>query len=225
MERPSVRSYSIRGSRITDAQRQAKTALQAVHGIAFKQELIDLTAIFPNSDSIIMEIGFGMGEATAIIAKNHPNNGYIAVDVHPPGIGKLLARIVENDLTNLKVIEDDVHVVMQHMIPDNSLDGIHLYFPDPWPKKKHNKRRLVQAEFMEQLRPKLAIGGSVHMATDWEPYAAHMMAVMSALPDYRNSAGAGQYAGVTDRPLTKFENRGLRLGHGVWDVVFRRTAA
>ena len=126
MERPSVRSYSIRGSRITDAQREAKTALQSIHGIAFKQEFIDLQQIFPKSDAVIMEIGFGMGEATAIIAKNHPNNGYIAVDVHPPGIGKLLARIVENDLTNLKVIEDDVHVVLQHMIVDESLDGIHL---------------------------------------------------------------------------------------------------
>ena len=171
MERPSVRSYSIRGSRITDAQRQAKTALQAVHGIAFKQELIDLKAIFPNSDSIILEIGFGMGEATAIIAKNHPNNGYIAVDVHPPGIGKLLARIVEDDLTNLKVIEDDVHVVMQHMIPDQGLDGIHLYFPDPWPKKKHNKRRIVNEGFLQLIHPKIKTGGFIHIATDWVPYA------------------------------------------------------
>ena len=153
MERPTVRSYSIRGSRITVAQRQAKTALQMVHGIEFKQELIEVKAIFPNSQSIIMEIGFGMGEATAIIAKNHPNNGYIAVDVHPPGIGKLLARIVENNLTNLKVIEDDVHVVLQHMIPDESLDGIHLYFPDPWPKKKHNKRRIVNEGFLSLIHP------------------------------------------------------------------------
>ena len=133
MERPSVRSYAIRRSRITDAQREAKSALQSIHGIEFKQEFIDLKAIFPRSEKVVMEIGFGMGEATAIIAKNHPNNGYIAVDVHPPGIGKLLARIVENDLTNLKVVEDDVHVVLQHMIADESLDVIHLYFPDPWP--------------------------------------------------------------------------------------------
>jgi len=143
MERPSVRSYRIRGSRITDAQREAKTALQAVHGIEFKQELIDLKAIFPNSEKVIMEIGFGMGEATAIIAKNHPNNGYIAVDVHPPGIGKLLARIAENELTNLKVIEDDVHVVLQHMIVDESLDGIHLYFPDPCQRKSTTSAALL----------------------------------------------------------------------------------
>jgi len=180
MERPSVRSYSIRGSRITDAQRQAKTALQAIHGIEFKQEIIDVKAIFPNSKSIIMEIGFGMGEATAIIAKNHPNNGYIAVDVHPPGIGKLLARIVENNLTNLKVIEDDVHVVLQHMIPDESLDGIHLYFPDPWPKKKHNKRRIVNEGFLSLIHPKIKKGGFIHIATDWVPYAESIQEVFAA---------------------------------------------
>ena len=216
MERPSVRSYSIRGSRITDAQRQAKTALQAVHGIAFKQELIDLKAIFPNSDSIIMEIGFGMGEATAIIAKNHPNNGYIAVDVHPPGIGKLLARIVENDLTNLKVIEDDVHVVMQHMIPDNSLDGIHLYFPDPWPKKKHNKRRIVNDGFLQLIHPKIKTGGFIHIATDWVPYAESIKEVFAASVLFTG--------GVIDkpewRPVTRFEGQGIDKDHAVNDMLY-----
>jgi len=216
MERPSIRSYSIRGSRITDAQRQAKTALQAVHGIAFKQELIDLKAIFPNSDSIIMEIGFGMGEATAIIAKNHPNNGFIAVDVHPPGIGKLLARIVENDLTNLKVIEDDVHVVLQHMIPDNSLDGIHLYFPDPWPKKKHNKRRIVNAGFLQLIHPKIKTGGFIHIATDWVPYAESIKEVFAA-----STLFAG---GVIDkpewRPVTRFEGQGIDKDHAVNDMLY-----
>ena len=218
MERPSVRSYSIRGSRITDAQRQAKTALQAVHGIAFKQELIDLKAIFPNSDSIIMEIGFGMGEATAIIAKNHPNNGYIAVDVHPPGIGKLLARIVENHLTNLKVIEDDVHVVMQHMIPDHSLDGIHLYFPDPWPKKKHNKRRIVNDGFLQLIHPKMKSGGFIHIATDWVPYAESIQEVFAA-----STLFAG---GVIDkpewRPVTRFEGQGIDKDHAVNDMLYTK---
>ena len=218
MERPSVRSYSIRGSRITDAQRQAKTALQAVHGIAFKQELIDLKAIFPNSDSIIMEIGFGMGEATAIIAKNHPNNGFIAVDVHPPGIGKLLARIVENDLTNLKVIEDDVHVVMQHMIPDNSLDGIHLYFPDPWPKKKHNKRRIVNAGFLQLIHPKIKTGGFIHIATDWVPYAESIKEVFAASVLFTG--------GVIDkpewRPVTRFEGQGIDKDHAVNDMLYTK---
>ena len=216
MERPSVRSYSIRGSRITEAQRTAKDALQAVHGIEFKQEQINIPAIFPASEKVIMEIGFGMGEATAIIAKNHPNNGYIAVDVHPPGIGKLLARIVENDLTNLKVIEEDVHVVLQHMIADESLDGIHLFFPDPWPKKKHNKRRIVNEGFLALIHPKIKKGGFIHIATDWVPYAVNIQEVF---------AGSTLFTGgVIDkpewRPVTRFEGQGIDKDHAVNDMFY-----
>ena len=216
MERPSVRSYSIRGSRITDAQRLAKDALQKVHGIEFKQEQINIAEIFPTSDKVIMEIGFGMGEATAIIAKNHPNNGYIAVDVHPPGIGKLLARIVENDLTNLKVIEEDVHVVLQHMIADESLDGIHLFFPDPWPKKKHNKRRIVNEGFLALIHPKIKKGGFIHIATDWVPYAVSIQEVF---------AGSTLFTGgVIDkpewRPVTRFEGQGIDKDHAVNDMMY-----
>jgi tRNA (guanine-N7-)-methyltransferase len=216
MERPSVRSYSIRGSRITEAQRTAKDALQAVHGIEFKQEQINIPTIFPASEKVIMEIGFGMGEATAIIAKNHPNNGYIAVDVHPPGIGKLLARIVENDLTNLKVIEEDVHVVLQHMIADESLDGIHLFFPDPWPKKKHNKRRIVNEGFLSLIHPKIKKGGFIHIATDWVPYAISIQEVF---------AGSTLFTGgVIDkpewRPVTRFEGQGIDKDHAVNDMFY-----
>lgn len=216
MERPSVRSYSIRGSRITDAQRAAKDALQKVHGIEFKQEQINIPSIFPNSDKVIMEIGFGMGEATAIIAKNHPNNGYIAVDVHPPGIGKLLARIVENDLTNLKVIEEDVHVVLQHMIADESLDGIHLFFPDPWPKKKHNKRRIINEGFLALIHPKIKKGGFIHIATDWVPYAVSIQEVF---------AGSTLFTGgVIEkpewRPVTRFEGQGIDKDHAVNDMMY-----
>ena len=216
MERPSVRSYSIRGSRITDAQRIAKDALQKVHGIEFKQEQINISEIFPNSDKVILEIGFGMGEATAIIAKNHPNNGYIAIDVHPPGIGKLLARIVENDLTNLKVIEEDVHVVLQHMIADESLDGIHLFFPDPWPKKKHNKRRIVNEGFLSLIHPKIKEGGFIHIATDWVPYAHSIQEVF---------AGSTLFTGgVIDkpewRPVTRFEGQGIDKDHAVNDMLY-----
>jgi len=216
MERPSVRSYSIRGSRITDAQRQAKDALQKVHGIEFTQQEIKLSEIFPKSEKVIMEIGFGMGEATAIIAKNHPNNGYIAVDVHPPGIGKLLARIVENDLTNLKVIEEDVHVVLQHMIPDESLDGIHLFFPDPWPKKKHNKRRIVNEGFLSLIHPKIKKGGFIHIATDWVPYAENIQQVF---------AGSTLFTGgVIEkpewRPVTRFEGQGIDKDHAVNDMMY-----
>ena len=216
MERPSVRSYSIRGSRITEAQRTAKDALQAVHGIEFKQEQLNIPAIFPASEKVIMEIGFGMGEATAIIAKNHPNNGYIAVDVHPPGIGKLLARIVENDLTNLKVIEEDVHVVLQHMIADESLDGIHLFFPDPWPKKKHNKRRIVNVGFLVLIHPKIKKGGFIHIATDWVPYAVSIQEVFAASTLFTG--------GVIDkpewRPVTRFEGQGIDKDHAVNDMFY-----
>jgi len=216
MERPSVRSYSIRGSRITDAQRTAKDALQKVHGIEFTQEQINISEIFPNSDKVILEIGFGMGEATAIIAKNHPNNGYIAVDVHPPGIGKLLARIVENDLTNLKVIEEDVHVVLQHMIADGSLDGIHLFFPDPWPKKKHNKRRIVNEGFLALIHPKIKKGGFIHIATDWVPYAVSIQEVFAGSTLFNG--------GVIDkpewRPVTRFEGQGIDKDHAVNDMMY-----
>ena len=218
MERPSVRSYSIRGSRITDAQRQAKDALQKVHGIEFTQQEINLSQIFPKSEKVIMEIGFGMGEATAIIAKNHPNNAYIAVDVHPPGIGKLLARIVENDLTNLKVIEEDVHVVLQHMIPDESLDGIHLFFPDPWPKKKHNKRRIVNEGFLALIHPKIKRGGFIHIATDWVPYAESIQQVFAESTLFTG--------GVIDkpewRPVTRFEGQGIDKDHAVNDMMYTK---
>jgi tRNA (guanine-N7-)-methyltransferase len=216
MERPSVRSYSIRGSRITEAQRTAKDALQEVHGIEFKQEQVNISEIFPNSDKVIMEIGFGMGEATAIIAKNHPNNGYIAVDVHPPGIGKLLARIVENDLTNLKVIEEDVHVVLQHMIANESLDGIHLFFPDPWPKKKHNKRRIVNEGFLALIHPKIKRGGFIHIATDWVPYAVSIQEVFAG-----STLFTGGVIEKPDwRPVTRFEGQGIDKDHAVNDMLY-----
>jgi tRNA (guanine-N7-)-methyltransferase len=216
MERPSVRSYSIRGSRITEAQRAAKDALQMVHGIEFTQQEITLSEIFPTSEKVIMEIGFGMGEATAIIAKNHPNNGYIAVDVHPPGIGKLLARIVENDLTNLKVIEEDVHVVLQHMIPDESLDGIHLFFPDPWPKKKHNKRRIVNEGFLALIHPKIKKGGFIHVATDWVPYAESIQQVFAG-----STLFTGGVIEKPDwRPVTRFEGQGIDKDHAVNDMMY-----
>jgi tRNA (guanine-N7-)-methyltransferase len=216
MERPTVRSYSIRGSRITVAQRQAKTALQIVHGIEFKQEVVDLKAIFPKANTVIMEIGFGMGEATAIIAKNHPENAYIAVDVHPPGIGKLLSRIDEEKLTNVKVIEDDVHVVLEHMIADHCLDGIHLYFPDPWPKKKHNKRRIVNEAFLKLIHPKLKKGGFIHIATDWVPYAISIQEVFSNSDQFTG----GVIQKPDWRPVTRFEDQGIDKDHAVNDMYY-----
>ena len=218
MERPSVRSYSIRGSRITQAQRAAKDELQAIYGIAVEEKKVNLKEIFPISQKIIMEIGFGMGEATAIIAKNHPNNGYIAVDVHPPGIGKLLGRIVESGLTNLRVIEDDVHIVLPHMFEDESLDAIHLYFPDPWPKKKHNKRRIVNEGFLALIHPKLKKGGYIHIATDWVPYAVSIEEVFAASTLF----SGGVIEKPESRPVTRFEGQGIDKDHQVTDLMYFR---
>jgi len=218
MERPSVRSYSIRGSRITQAQRAAKDELQAIYGIAVEEKKVNLSEIFPRSEKIIMEIGFGMGEATAIIAKNHPNNAYIAVDVHPPGIGKLLGRIVDNGLTNLRVIEDDVHIVLPHMFEDESLDAIHLYFPDPWPKKKHNKRRIVNEGFLALIHPKLKKDGYIHIATDWVPYAISMQEVFAASSLFTG----GVIEKPESRPVTRFEGQGIDKDHQVTDLMYFR---
>jgi tRNA (guanine-N7-)-methyltransferase len=218
MERPSVRSYSIRGSRITQAQRAAKDELQAIYGIAVEEKKVNLSEIFPRSEKIIMEIGFGMGEATAIIAKNHPDNAYIAVDVHPPGIGKLLGRIVDNGLTNLRVIEDDVHIVLPNMFEDESLDAIHLYFPDPWPKKKHNKRRIVNEGFLALIHPKLKKGGYIHIATDWVPYAISMQEVFAASSLFTG----GVIEKPESRPVTRFEGQGIDKDHQVTDLMYFR---
>jgi tRNA (guanine-N7-)-methyltransferase len=218
MERPSVRSYSIRGSRITQAQRAAKEELQAMYGIAVEEKKVNLAEIFPTSEKIIMEIGFGMGEATAIIAKNHPDNAYIAVDVHPPGIGKLLGRIVENELTNLRVIEDDVHIILPHMFEDESLDAIHLYFPDPWPKKKHNKRRIVNDGFLALIHPKLKKGGYIHIATDWVPYAVSIKEVFAASALFTG----GVIEKPESRPVTRFEGQGIDKDHQVTDLMYFR---
>ena len=218
MERPSVRSYSIRGSRITQAQRAAKDELQAIYGIAVEEKKVNLSEIFPRSEKIIMEIGFGMGEATAIIAKNHPDNAYIAVDVHPPGIGKLLGRIVEIGLTNLRVIEDDVHIVLPHMFEDESLDAIHLYFPDPWPKKKHNKRRIVNEGFLALIHPKLKKGGYIHIATDWVPYAVSIEEVFATSTLFTG----GVIEKPESRPVTRFEGQGIDKDHQVTDLMYFR---
>jgi tRNA (guanine-N7-)-methyltransferase len=169
----------------------------------------------------ILEIGFGMGAATAEIAANHPEKDYLGLEVHTPGVGALLKQIGEQNLTNLRIIQHDAVEVMQHMIPNASLDGIHIYFPDPWHKSKHHKRRLIQPGFVALLAQKLKPGAYLHLATDWDDYAQQMLSVLSAELQLKNT--------VTDfaprpefRPLTKFEQRGLRLGHGVWDLVFRR---
>ena len=218
MERPSIRSYSIRGTRITEAQRAAKSLLQEIHGIPVESKKLDLRVIFPTSQKVIMEVGFGMGEATAIMALQSPENAYLAVDLHPPGIGKLLSRIQEQGITNIKVIEDDVHVVLPDMIENESLDGVHLYFPDPWPKTKHHKRRIVTPAFLELIASKLKPGGYFHLATDWYPYAEAMQIVFSTSTQFSG--------GVIDkpdwRPVTRFEGQGIDKDHRVTDLLYLR---
>ena len=218
MERPSIRSYSIRGTRITEAQRAAKSLLQEIHGIPVENRKLDLREIFPTSQKTIMEIGFGMGEATAIMALNSPQNGYLAVDLHPPGIGKLLARIQEQEISNIKVIEDDVHVVLPYMIHDHALDGVHLYFPDPWPKSKHHKRRIVTPAFLELVAAKLKPGGYFHLATDWFPYAQAMQLVFSTSDQFNG----GVIAKPDWRPVTRFEGQGIDKDHRVTDLLYFR---
>ena len=218
MERPSIRSYSIRGTRITEAQRAAKSLLQEIHGIPVESKKLDLRVIFPTSQKVIMEVGFGMGEATAIMALQSPQNAYLAVDLHPPGIGKLLSRIQEQGITNIKVIEDDVHVVLPYMIENESLDVVHLYFPDPWPKTKHHKRRIVTPAFLELIASKLKPGGYFHLATDWYPYAEAMQIVFSTSSQFSG--------GVIDkpdwRPVTRFEGQGIDKDHRVTDLLYLR---
>ena len=218
MERPSIRSYSIRGTRITEAQRAAKSLLQEIHGIPVESKKLDLRVIFPTSQKVIMEVGFGMGEATAIMALQSPQNAYLAVDLHPPGIGKLLSRIQEQGIINIKVIEDDVHVVLPYMIENESLDGVHLYFPDPWPKTKHHKRRIVTPAFLELIASKLKPGGYFHLATDWYPYAEAMQIVFSTSTQFSG--------GIIDkpdwRPVTRFEGQGIDKDHRVTDLLYLR---
>lgn len=216
MEQPSIRSYRIRGSRITDAQASARARLGALYEIPVTQEILNLPALFPDSRRIIMEIGFGMGEATAYIAEHQPEDGFVAVEIHPPGIGKLLALIEEKNLKNVKIIPFDVHVIIEHMIADRSLDGIHLFFPDPWPKKKHHKRRIVNKNFLELIAPKLVDGGFIHIATDWVPYAEWTEDVFATTDLFTG--------GVVDRPdwrpVTRFEGQGLNKDHRVTDLRY-----
>jgi len=182
---------------------------------------LDTPAIFGRVAPVVLEIGFGMGQATAQIAAARPDTDFVGIEVHEPGVGALLKTIGEQGLTNLRLLQHDAVEVLEHMISPGSLAGIHVFFPDPWHKKKHNKRRLLQPGLVALLASRLAPGGVLHCATDWEPYAVQMLEVLSAEPLLVNTATG--YAPRPDyRPLTKFENRGLRLGHGVWDLVFKR---
>jgi tRNA (guanine-N7-)-methyltransferase len=219
----SIRSFVVRAGRMGPGQSRALAELGPRFVIPYSPQRHDFDASFGRRAPRVLEIGFGMGDATATIAQGLPDIDFIGVEVHTPGVGALLKRIGEMGLTNLRLIQHDAVEVLERMIDAGSLAGVHVFFPDPWHKKKHNKRRLIQAGFVHLLASRLQPGAYLHCATDWQPYAEQMLEVLGAEPSLRNSAAG--YAPKPDyRPLTKFENRGLKLGHGVWDLVFRRTA-
>jgi len=220
--RRSIRSYVLRQGRISNAQRRAHAELLPLYGIPASADPLDLDRIFGRAAPKILEIGFGMGETTAVIAAQHPERDYLGVEVHKPGVGSLLKRLAELNLKNVRVIQQDVVEILRDRIAPAALDGVHIFFPDPWPKKRHHKRRLIQPPFVALLASRLKPGAYLHACTDWEDYARQMLDVLAAEPTLENTACA-YAARPGTRPQTKFERRGLDLGHPVWDLVFRRT--
>ena len=222
-EHRRIRSFVLRQGRLTKGQERALQTEWPQFGIDYAEKKLDLNQVFGRSDSKkILEIGFGMGESTAKIAQILPETDFLAVEVHTPGVGGLLKLNQELALTNIRIIQHDVVEVLENMLLENSLYGVHIFFPDPWHKKRHHKRRLIQAEFVKLLCSRLKVGAYLHVATDWQEYAEWVLEVLQAEPQLNNTAA--DYAEKPSyRPLTKFENRGIKLGHGVWDLVFLRT--
>ncbi len=211
----------LRQGRLSNAQQRACATLLPVFGIPFSTQVIDLDRVFGRHAPRYVEIGFGMGETTATIAAAHPENDYLGIEVHTPGVGSLLKLLDEQKLRNVRIVQHDAVDVLQHMLAPESVDGAHIFFPDPWPKKRHHKRRLIQPAFVALLASRLKRGSPIHVATDWQEYAAHVLDTLAAEPALVNSAdGYAPRPGY--RPVTKFERRGVALGHGVWDIVFRK---
>ncbi|MCE2949414.1 MAG: tRNA (guanosine(46)-N7)-methyltransferase TrmB [bacterium] len=216
-----IRSYVLRQGRITQAQQRAYDALLPAFGLAYSTLPLDPASIYGRNAPLIVEIGFGMGEGTAQIAAAHPENDYLGIEVHNPGVGSLLDKIGRGGLSNVRIVQHDAVEVMRDMVRPDSLAGVHVFFPDPWHKKRHHKRRLLQAPFVALLASRIAPGGYLHVATDWEDYAVQILSVLDAEPLLANTVD--RYAPRPDyRPLTRFEQRGVRLGHAVFDLVFRR---
>jgi tRNA (guanine-N7-)-methyltransferase len=217
-----IRSFVLRQGRLTPAQQRAIETNMPRFGVEYSQDMLDLNALFGREQSgKVLEIGFGMGDSTAAIAAANPDIDYLGIEVHGPGVGNLLRLIEAAQLTNLRLVQHDAVEVLNNMIPDGALDGVHIFFPDPWHKKRHNKRRLIQSPFISMLCSKLKTGAYIHVATDWQEYAEWVLEVLSAEPLLENTAK--DYAPRPEyRPLTKFEKRGLNLGHGVWDLIFLR---
>ena len=216
-----IRSFVTRAGRLSTGQARALEAFGPQFLVDYRKEAFDFHAAFGRTAPLILEIGFGMGGTTAHIAKVMPDKDFIGVEVHTPGVGSLLKLIGEEDITNLRLIQHDAVEVLNNMIADGALAGVHIFFPDPWHKARHNKRRLLQPAFVALLASRLAPGGYLHCATDWEDYAVQMLEVLGAEPQLANTA-EGYAPQPAYRPLTKFENRGIKLGHGVWDLVFEK---
>jgi len=220
--RRSIRSFVRRESRITPAQQRALKDLWPRYGIEAGEAPIDFDAVFDRCAPVILEIGFGNGDALVAEAAAHPENNYIGIEVHRPGVGNLLRKLESSELKNARVMLADAKEVLAARIPEASLSGVHLFFPDPWPKQRHHKRRLVQPDFAALAMRKLVPGGYIHLATDWKDYAEHMVSVLSATPGLVAMSGLDQLTRVASRVPTRFERRGRKLGHAVQDLVFQR---
>ncbi len=221
--RRAIRSFVVRAGRMTSAQQRAWRELWPRWGIGNDGAPFDLVAMFGRDAPLTLEVGFGNGESLIALAAAHPARNYLGLEVHPPGVGHLLLRCEAEGVSNVRIVCDDAVDVLRQRVPDASIDELLLYFPDPWPKKRHHKRRIVQPAFVELVARKLVPGGVLRMATDWQPYAEHMLATASACPWLRNESPTGDFvARPGSRPVTRFERRGQRLGHSVWDLAFRR---
>jgi tRNA (guanine-N7-)-methyltransferase len=221
IDRRPIRSFVLRQGRMSPAQQRALDELAPRFSIPFAHEPIDFERVFGRRAPSVLEIGFGMGETTAAIAHAHPHVDFVAVDVHGPGVGSLLNRVADLGVSNVRIVRHDAVEVVDSMIAEASLAGVHVFFPDPWPKKRHHKRRLLQPAFVHAVAKRVAPGGYVHVATDWDDYAKQILATLEAEPLLANTTG-GFAPRPAHRPLTKFESRGVALGHGVRDMIFRR---
>ena len=217
----TIRSFVLRQGRLTKGQEYALEFLWPIYGVDQADSIIDFQNLFNRDAPITLEIGFGNGDSLADMARAAPERDFIGIEVHRPGVGRLLHLIKEYELTNLRVINDDAVEILKQRIPKHSLDRVQLFFPDPWHKKKHNKRRIVQDDFVKLIHSLLQTNGVFHLATDWEAYAEHMAEVMESNPQFQSLAPSPFSERPDDRPLTKFENRGLKLGHGVWDLLYK----
>ena len=221
-----IKSFVLRQGKITAGQLNAINTLLPKYGVKYQSTPVDLDTSFNSKQDKIIEIGFGMGAATWQIAKQNPDKDYLGIEVHGPGVGTLLMSMVEHDVNNIRIIQHDAVEVLRDMIPNNSITGFHIYFPDPWHKKKHHKRRIIQPDFINLLSSKLKPGGYIHLATDWEHYALYMLDVLNQNTNLQNQSPDNTYVERPSyRPLTKFEQRGINLGHGVWDLIYKKIAS